>query len=69
VVVPGVVTTQDGVYGQVLNDKADALIAQAITARPADFDRVWDAGLADWMASGGQAVMDERAVIANTIWK
>ncbi|MDR2729362.1 MAG: extracellular solute-binding protein, partial [Treponema sp.] len=69
VVVPGAVTVQDGIYGQVLIDKADAVIAQAITARPADFDRVWDAGVADWMASGGQAVMDERAAIARTIWR
>jgi putative aldouronate transport system substrate-binding protein len=69
VVVPGVATTQDGIYGQVLADKADAVIAQAITARPADFDRVYDTGLADWMASGGKAVMDERAAIAGTIWK
>jgi putative aldouronate transport system substrate-binding protein len=66
VVVPGVATTQDGIYGQVLADKADALIAQAITTSPANFDRVWDAGLADWMASGGKAVMDERAAIAAT---
>jgi len=64
VVVPGAVTTQDGIYGQVLIDKGDALIAQAITASPANFDRVWDTGLADWMASGGKAVMDERAAIA-----
>ena len=69
VVVPGVITTQDGIYGQIINDKADALIAQAITARPADFDRVWDTGLADWMSSGGQAVQDERAAIAGTVWK
>ena len=69
VVVPGVVTTQDGIYGQTLADKADAVIAQSITARTVDFDRVWDAGLADWMASGGQAVMDERAAIARTIWR
>jgi putative aldouronate transport system substrate-binding protein len=69
VVVPGVVTTQDGIYGQVLIDKADALIAQAITASPQDFNRIYDAGVADWMASGGQAVMDERAAIARTIWK
>jgi putative aldouronate transport system substrate-binding protein len=47
-------------YGQVLVDKADALIAQAITARPADFDRIWDAGLADFMASGGQEVLNDR---------
>jgi putative aldouronate transport system substrate-binding protein len=56
-------TTQDGIYGQTLQDKADALLAQAITARPADFDRIWDAGIADWLASGGKAVFDERAAL------
>jgi len=69
VVVPGAVYPQAGIYGQTLNDKTDALLSQAITARPADFDRIWDAGVADWMASGGKAVMDERAAIARTIWK
>ena len=69
VVVPGVATTQDGIYGQTLADKADAVIALAITARPADFDRVWDAGVADWLSSGGQAVMDERANIARSVWR
>ena len=66
---PGVATTQDGIYGQTLADKADAVIAQSITARPADFDRVWDAGVADWLSSGGQAVMDERADIARSVWR
>jgi putative aldouronate transport system substrate-binding protein len=54
-------TTTVNQYSQVLADKADALIAQAITARPADFDRIWDAGLADFMASGGQEVYNERS--------
>jgi putative aldouronate transport system substrate-binding protein len=53
-------TSQDGIYGQTLQDKADALLSQAITARPADFDRIWDAGYKDWLSSGGQAVYDER---------
>ena len=54
-----------GIYGQALRDKADALIDQAITARPADFDRIWDAGMRDFLASGAQECMDERAAI----WK
>ncbi|MCL2230229.1 MAG: extracellular solute-binding protein [Treponema sp.] len=48
-------------YEQTLKAKADALLAQAVTASPADFDRVWDAGYADWLSSGGQAVIDERS--------
>jgi putative aldouronate transport system substrate-binding protein len=58
-------TTTVNQYSQVLADKADALIAQAITARPADFDRIWDAGIADFMASGGQEVYNERA----SLWR
>jgi putative aldouronate transport system substrate-binding protein len=54
-------TTKDGTYGQTLRDKADALIAQAVTCRSADFDRVWDAGITDWLQSGAQEVIDERA--------
>ena len=58
-------TTKDGIYNQALADKADALIAQAVIARPADFDRVWDAGIRDWLQSGAQEVMDERA----SLWR
>jgi putative aldouronate transport system substrate-binding protein len=67
-VVVNVPTSQNGIYGQTLVDKADALLAQAITATPANFDRIWDAGVADYLQSGGQAVMDERVAIANS-WR
>jgi len=59
------VTAKDGVYGTALVEKTNPLISQAIVARPADFDRVWDAGIADYLASGGQEIMDERA----SLWK
>jgi len=55
------VTTLDGVYGQTLRDKADALIAQAVRATTAQFDSVWDAGMRDYLQSGAQEIMDERA--------
>jgi len=58
-------TTTVNQYNQVLTDKADALLAQAIIARPGDFDRVWDAGIQDWLASGGQEVYTERT----SLWK
>jgi len=54
------VTTKEGQYGQTLKDKADALLAQSIRAPTAQFDSVWDAGYRDWLASGGQEVLDER---------
>jgi putative aldouronate transport system substrate-binding protein len=53
-------TTKDGIYAQTLQDKADALIAQAVTCRAADFDRIWDAGIRDWLQSGAQEVIDEK---------
>jgi putative aldouronate transport system substrate-binding protein len=36
-------------------------MAEAVTAPPAQFDRVWDAGIANWLQSGGQVIKDERA--------
>jgi putative aldouronate transport system substrate-binding protein len=59
------VTTRDGIYGQTLRDKADALLSQSIIARPQDFDRVWDDGMRDYLASGAQEIMDERA----SLWR
>jgi putative aldouronate transport system substrate-binding protein len=47
-------------YTQVLSDKADALLAQAVRANPAQFDRIWDEGYRDWLASGAQEVINER---------
>jgi putative aldouronate transport system substrate-binding protein len=54
-------TTTINQYNQTLQEKADDLLAQAVTCRPQDFDRIWDAGIADWLASGAQEVLDERA--------
>lgn len=53
-------TTTVNQYAQTLQDKTAALLAQAITARPAAFDQIWDDGIKDWLASGGQEVIDER---------
>jgi putative aldouronate transport system substrate-binding protein len=50
-------------YTQVLQDKADALLAQAIRCAPADFDRIYDAGYRDWLASGAQEVINERTSV------
>jgi len=47
-------------YQQVLHDKAQVVFSQSITARPNDFDRVWDAGVRDWLSSGAQTILDER---------
>jgi putative aldouronate transport system substrate-binding protein len=49
-----------GPYTQTLQDKAKALFVNAIIASPDQFDRVWDDGIADWLRSGAQAIVDER---------
>jgi putative aldouronate transport system substrate-binding protein len=54
-------TTTVNQYAQTLQDKADALLAQAIRGNPRDFDRTWDDGIKDWLASGGQEVINERS--------
>jgi putative aldouronate transport system substrate-binding protein len=45
-------------YSQTLSDKWRALFSASIIAKTADFDKVWDAGVADYLASGGQQEMD-----------
>ena len=46
--------------GNVLADKRDVVLNTAITASVENFDAMWDAGMADYLASGGQAIIDER---------
>jgi putative aldouronate transport system substrate-binding protein len=47
-------------YVQTLADKSRTIIATVITASSADFDRVWDAAIADYLASGAQAIINEK---------
>ena len=47
-------------YVQTLIDKGNVMLTEAITARPADFDRVWETRIKDWLESGAQAVINER---------
>ena len=44
-----------------LSEKRNNLLAQAIVAKPEEFDAVWDRGFQDYLRSGGQAIIDERA--------
>jgi len=53
-------TTKVNQYSGDLREKADDLISSAITAKTADFNRVWDNGVRDWLRSGGQEVLNER---------
>jgi len=50
-----------GPYNQTLIDKSEAFVVQAVTASAANFDREWDNGIADWLASGAEAIRRERA--------
>lgn len=50
----------DAKYGKSLKDKGKEIYAKAITAKPEDFDRVWDTGLQEYLKMGGQEVIDER---------
>ncbi len=46
--------------GSSLNEKRNAFLTLAVTASVADFDKVFDEGLEDYMISGGQDIIDER---------
>jgi putative aldouronate transport system substrate-binding protein len=55
------VTLTAGVeYAATLSGKENALKVNAITCPPDQFDKVWDQGIKEWLAAGGQAVIDER---------
>lgn len=60
IVVP-VVLSASGPYTQTLTDKGNELMANAVTCSPEEFDQVWQAGIDDWLASGAQEIIDERA--------
>jgi putative aldouronate transport system substrate-binding protein len=47
-------------YQQILTDKASVLYTESVMASPANFDRVWDDGVKDWLNSGAQAIINER---------
>jgi len=55
----GQVASQAGM-DNALRDKRDAFLTQAVVAPLAKFDAVYDAGYADYLKSGGQAIIDER---------
>ena len=47
--------------GTDLSGKRDQAYDNAVVAAVADFDAVWDAGMAEYLANGGQDIIDERA--------
>lgn len=46
--------------GPVLSEKRNTMLDQAVVATPDKFDQVFDTGLEDYLASGGQAIINER---------
>ena len=56
----GAIAAEEGV-GTSLTEKRDTFLCQAVVASEAEFDAVYDAGMADYLASGGQDIIDERA--------
>ena len=56
----GAILAEEGV-GTSLTEKRDTFLCQAVVASEADFDAIYDAGMADYLASGGQDIIDERA--------
>lgn len=52
--------TAAGPVQQTLIDKSTTLLVQAVMAKPEEFDRIWESGVQDWLASGAQDVVNER---------
>lgn len=46
--------------GSDLSSKRNAVFDNAVVASVADFDAVWDKGISEYLAAGGQDIMDER---------
>ena len=55
----GAIGAEEGM-GPVLSEKRDIVYDNAVIASEADFDKVWDQGIEDYLNAGGQAIMDER---------
>ncbi|SHI71387.1 extracellular solute-binding protein [Thermoclostridium caenicola] len=56
----GEIKAEEGM-GPALASKRDNFLVQAVCCPPDQFDAVWDAGMQDYLNSGGQAIIDERA--------
>lgn len=56
----GAITAEEGM-GPVLSEKRDIAYDMAVSASVDEFDAVWDGYMSDYLSSGGQAIMDERA--------
>ncbi|MDR2505731.1 MAG: extracellular solute-binding protein [Oscillospiraceae bacterium] len=55
----GIIEAQEGI-GAELESKRNAILGKSISAPVDQFDAIWDSGVADYLQSGGQAIIDER---------
>ncbi|SCY22216.1 putative aldouronate transport system substrate-binding protein [Butyrivibrio hungatei] len=55
----GAIDAETGM-GDPLNQKRDQILDQSIVAPVADFDKIFDQGMQEYLAAGGQAIIDER---------
>ena len=58
------IMAEDGM-GETLSGKRDIVYDNAVKAATADFDSTWDSLMADYLSTGGQAIIDERT----TAWE
>lgn len=56
-------TDADAKYSKVLDDKELEIYAKSITVKPEEFDRVWDSLIQEYLAAGGQEVLNQRAAL------
>lgn len=63
----GQIVSEEGL-ATALAEKRDTLLALAIIAKPADFDKVYDQGLAEYMEMGGTASIEERTEKLNEFY-
>ncbi|MCR5499389.1 MAG: extracellular solute-binding protein [Acetatifactor sp.] len=55
----GAIEAEEGI-GDTLSQKRDIAYDKAVVASTADFDKVWDEELKNYLSAGGQAIIDER---------
>ncbi len=53
----------NGKYGKVLGDKTNDMMTRLIYCKPAEFDKLYDSLVEEFMAAGGQAIVDENIKI------
>lgn len=63
----GEIKAEEGL-GPALAEKRDIVLDQAVVAPVDQFDAIFDAGMADYLASGGQAIIDERLAAYEAVY-